>query len=970
MSREIAKIVESQFPEIYREQGSLLIDFLKGYYLSFCAPTPGGGVVVPNLDREFDLDEAVEPATLELERLSRLPGFPKETASSIRMVLKHAKDMFEAKCSPQGVDLLFRIAFGEGAEINDLSRKVMRLNEADWARSEYIEVRPDDLDVLFALNKRNVVGSVSGAKAYAESIISRTVYGKIVYVIYISGISPGGRFVYGEKILDEATMSHDRAPEVVGSMNDIEVVNGGTGFSVGDIFDVIGEFGQRASARATETVSAQGTLEFGIADGGFGFSTDNSVTTVGISAQVLRTAEPAHYHSSNNVAITESLDIPLGYMAVQRIERVVVANANDLLNAARGTAVAAAGGFSGVFVSASRTGTTNDGTVLIAPGRTSGRLGTSVSSVSSGGSSYAVSSVSRADAEGRIHGKSGFDVNDQRNRNVEGQQVFGLTGATGEFHSGASIRVEWELSPDLVLPADPSATDHDYIRDSVDIYSFAEIIDVHSGMDADFEIGGIDREMEAEIYTTGFLSENNNHTVKVSDLVLSGRNSGDYGSVAEIHVEYADGKPLGHWRTRGVYIDMDDLAEELGYSGTSFSYTNGSHTAGLVYGYAPSDMASSNTGEALFCFHDDGTPQIVVHKTDAMGVNRGDGTAEYGYISLRNLGTASSDSATFKVGSSYIDDDGNDREDDYVVETTPSDSGDLRTANLSASSARFKGGDGRLYTFMLRPDYSGNTAISFSGGTPTTPATATVSIASGRLGSVAVAGGAGYGSAPTADLTVDDGPAVSELVVCMDYGLEAGSLTTTVGDLLESSTQTVGRITRLDSVVPGSNYSTRPFVTITTPNMVDLDQELRSNPDGENAVISVDTKVGQGIVSKFSLLDSGFGFGRGEELLIEPKVEREDGVVIAGRAVVGHHGRGGGHWRRQSAAANVQRIADNDVYQEFSHELVSKVPYAKYKPLLDTLIHTAGYRHLPVLAVESVSEEPEIETTVELTSLT
>ena len=153
MSRATDQIVESQFPEFYREQPSVLIDFLKAYYLSLREKTKKG-TILPDLEREIDIDESTEPATLELERLSRLPGFPRKTAASTRTVLKHARDMFAAKGSPQGVDLLFRLGFGEGAGINDLSRNIMRLNSADWSRSDYIEVRPDDPDLLFSLNKR------------------------------------------------------------------------------------------------------------------------------------------------------------------------------------------------------------------------------------------------------------------------------------------------------------------------------------------------------------------------------------------------------------------------------------------------------------------------------------------------------------------------------------------------------------------------------------------------------------------------------------------------------------------------------------------------------------------------------------------------------------------------------------------------------------------------------------------------
>ena len=73
-------------------------------------------------------------------------------------------------------------------------------------------------------------------------------------------------------------------------MSDINIQVGGKNNSVGDLFKVEADVGKQGIARVAEVINTTGTVEFTLVDGGFGFSTSNTLTQTPVS-----TAMPDYY---------------------------------------------------------------------------------------------------------------------------------------------------------------------------------------------------------------------------------------------------------------------------------------------------------------------------------------------------------------------------------------------------------------------------------------------------------------------------------------------------------------------------------------------------------------------------------------------------------------------------------------------------------------------------------------------------
>ncbi len=200
-----------------------------------------------------------------------LKGLQFINQTNTRTLVKHSLDLYRAKGTERAVELLFRIAYGITPRFYYPSLDLFRLSDGHWFVPTYIETSLNDNTTQFV--NKEIKGLKSGATAFAESVIRRTVQGKMVDVIYVSAVN--GTFETGELIntSDDLFHPHD-CPKMIGSLNNVDIdVNGvGEGFEVGDILDITGNYGRQGKARVKSVSNTSGQVTFTFEDGGYGYS--------------------------------------------------------------------------------------------------------------------------------------------------------------------------------------------------------------------------------------------------------------------------------------------------------------------------------------------------------------------------------------------------------------------------------------------------------------------------------------------------------------------------------------------------------------------------------------------------------------------------------------------------------------------------------------------------------------------------
>jgi hypothetical protein len=198
------------------------------------------------------------------------------TKSNIKTLLKHSLDLYRSKGTERAIDLLFRSVFGQPASIYYPGDDIFRLSDGRWFRPTYLEISiQKDADKLVG---KQIVGAISGATAFAESLVRRTVKNRIIDVLYISAVN--GNFEVDEPINStDSVLTTAERPFVIGSLTEavVDIAGSGSNYAVGDLVDLYSDYGEQGKARVTGVTDATGLVTFTLENGGYGYSNSANV---------------------------------------------------------------------------------------------------------------------------------------------------------------------------------------------------------------------------------------------------------------------------------------------------------------------------------------------------------------------------------------------------------------------------------------------------------------------------------------------------------------------------------------------------------------------------------------------------------------------------------------------------------------------------------------------------------------------
>ena len=277
----INNLVKTQFPQFYQSNGPDFIAFIQAYYQWL---EEEGNVLYysRNYYNIKDIDTTFDQFIVYFKE-KYFKNIALGTKADIRLLIKHALDIYRSKGSQRATKLLFQLAFDENVDFYYPSTDLFKLSDGDWYEPLYLEFAPED--VVWNLLQKDVTGLTSGAIAYVDAIIQRFVQGRIISVAYISALN--GNFLNGEKIQPtDLSLTVAEAPLTTGSLSDLSILNGsgGTNYEVGSVIPIVGRYGNGAQFLVTSTTDESGFFQYEFTDGGYGFT---ATPNVYISTNVL-----------------------------------------------------------------------------------------------------------------------------------------------------------------------------------------------------------------------------------------------------------------------------------------------------------------------------------------------------------------------------------------------------------------------------------------------------------------------------------------------------------------------------------------------------------------------------------------------------------------------------------------------------------------------------------------------------------
>lgn len=992
----ISTLIESQFPDIYKEEGQQLVAFLEAYY-EFLESNPGYSI---NLSRNMftirDIDTTLDQFVVYFKE-KYLKDFPFVAYTDKRFLVKNIIDLYRSKGSERSIKLLINILFGENTtEVYTPGQDILRASDSIWFRPTYLELTKSSRTPEFV--GKQIVGSNTGAKAFVEGLISKRVNGKIIDVLYISNVQ--GNFTRSELVTENGDLA--RAPKIIGSLTSIEIELGGRDNQVGDVFNVVSENGKQGKIRVTETAEATGRVDFEIIDGGYGYtSTENPDIT----------ASDVYVATAMLDIDNSDLDYILYENVAQRIETLTTLSATDINSAQPGDFILGIDG-SGTQVA--------NGIVI------------SVANTDANGS---VISTASANSIITLQAVDGTTFNDLRLLQTSNSKAFFPTEYIEE-ESELTVQISDVVGSfsngDIVFQIE-----RDNVGNNVIGYAFGTVVSANSTELSITEAWG-------EFSTNLKISVESNTSIEASVDNISITSQGALGQVtsvdgANVSVRDITGSFTANKKIRGVktlLIDtidtvIDSGATDLWLSGNSAA--NGvidtvanNYTTGFVVGQNTSsigvfgnttpfyqidgaNLTIETIREELLSPLRDANGDIIEVESSIIDIKSGQ-NANFDIGFLENSETISLNTdligGTNIYGVPYVD-----------IGLDGSNSGVGFVDNITINDGGTQYSNGSIVSF----DNGG-----FAGGDPLFEAEGVITTdANGTIIDIIVSDpGAGYYQPPTINLPVTTGDTANvEIVMDFGYGFPAdpnSDHTTILENLLTNENFTIGSIASLTKINPGQNYNVNPFVRIrndyvasfnksnlfieiddiigsfvtgeiieqeidssttakgkvlsfeiiesgkgfielertsfnvsfdesfpitgsitgTTANIVKINNNVDSDPLGDNANILATSINASGIATGVEVIDSGYGYIENDDVILE-----RDGFefVITGKSKIINQGISEGFWKTTTSHLNSdKKIHDNVYYQEFSYDIRTGLFLNKYLNIIKDVVHMSG----------------------------
>lgn len=316
IEKRISPLIQSQFPSFYQEEGENFIAFVKAYYewlensgtyVNYSGNTVTQYIASNNDIIEVTADQLANSTYMSsitqyqpinanpLYHSRRLPDYRDidsttddfivhfkekylkniqfDTATNKKLLVKNSLDLYRAKGTERAVDLFFKLVYGTAAEVRYPAEKIFRLSDGVYEKPEYLEIGYSIYNVDYV--GKQVVGQLSGAKAFVEKYIRRRAGRGFVNLLYISGRQ--GNFRNGEviglNINNQPIFDITKRSKLIGSVKRVTVQTRGRDFSVGDVVRFTNsDRGLGGLARVESVGSQTGLVDFIFEDGGYGYT--------------------------------------------------------------------------------------------------------------------------------------------------------------------------------------------------------------------------------------------------------------------------------------------------------------------------------------------------------------------------------------------------------------------------------------------------------------------------------------------------------------------------------------------------------------------------------------------------------------------------------------------------------------------------------------------------------------------------
>jgi len=182
-------------------------------------------------------------------------GYPSTSQADRRLLYNRIRDLLQSKSTEEAYRFLFKAFFDENIEIRFPGDDLLRVSDGKFEKTSLIRVIPTNTNAfpiggIFDFLNKTIRGQTSGAVGTVVNI-SISFLGGVQYAEFNLKLV-SGEFEAGETVAD--VLQSRLSTEVFGIIGDIQINDGGSGYSVGEAITITGD-----GAEATAEVSSIST---------------------------------------------------------------------------------------------------------------------------------------------------------------------------------------------------------------------------------------------------------------------------------------------------------------------------------------------------------------------------------------------------------------------------------------------------------------------------------------------------------------------------------------------------------------------------------------------------------------------------------------------------------------------------------------------------------------------------------------
>lgn len=930
----ISSLVKTQFPEFYNTEGARFVDFVQQYYVWMESQDQAINRSRSLLDYR-DVDKTSQEFVGYFKN-KYLTGLPLTAEANTQLLTKHATEIYSSKGTSAGIQLTMRAIFNEPAKVHYPSDDLFKTSDGNWVTPIYLELSVSDRTKDFI--GKEIVGSRSGAKAFMEALVKKRVSNKNIQVAYLSNLR--GDFVTGDFITATSDTNLDLAPEVIGSMTTLTVDGGGANFAVGDLFDVVSVNGKQGKARVTSINSETGKVNFiyisALQSGGWGYSAEHANVIV----------------AQKMLEITNTYNSNTQITSFAQFEGVTQTFANIGYSTARPNNANYAVG--AVVENYYANGVVAANAIIVATGATNSTTGYIIVAPQTG-------NVATVDTVFAIKG-TGTTATFNANSGVANTTEYITTTSAHAFVNG-DIVVYSVATGNTALAALSDGAAYCIINANTTAFQVADTV---TGTAINLTAGlnqtghRLKKSLGSGVITsynsrsaTATVMKSNTQYLGVTDISSNGFIITPYANVVGVISNTSaiianTSTGTGATFNIGLLTDTEtvllspDFLHSNNTQNVQFSTINlNGNNSGLANGYGFTKFPNSNINSTLLdCLRFDST--VIGSIATLTGRNTGsDYNVDpfvtvvdpwvFGYNKHDYVMQIDPLTGAFIVG-------------EEVLQTFAQPAIQLTVNNFSGTAANgtitttvavpekvyqsYANGSDRAYGFVVEAGISaGSGTIKLSNVTGTFVTTSNTTT---KMKSLTTGGTANISLVTVTTLATSARAIVKEAANSSFLKLKRINLENTFG---------------VGNTIIGQ-------VSGATATIATFDQDLTVPVVGVNANIYANVQTANAVVKTLSVQDSGFGYIDYETVTLTK--EGSDFEVTA-IVQLGKQGVGTGYYSSTHGFLDSdKKLHDNDYYQEYSYEVITKIPFDRYIDVLKQIMHVAGTKAFGKVEATSV----------------